>query len=195
MTQLHNGTTKYDGSTKSSWHNFTCGHCGRNVSGALIASFDNDYVRWLLCPGCEKGSVYNSGVMHPGIMFGPKLEGLPVIVEKAYNESRSCMSVNAFCAAELLCRKLLMHVAADKGAKEGDTFANYLTYLEEQGFITPPMKKWVDIIRQHGNKSTHLLDSPDQDRAKSTVMLTAELLRVVYEMEYMAKKYAKPVTP
>ncbi|EEF78683.1 hypothetical protein MDMS009_2856 [Methylophaga thiooxydans DMS010] len=37
------------------------------------------------------------------------------------------MEVNAYTAAELICRKILMHVAADKGADEGKSFAAYLT--------------------------------------------------------------------
>jgi hypothetical protein len=53
------------------------------------------------------------------------------------------------------------------------------------------MKEWVDLIRQHGNKSTHKLDSPEKERAESTVMFTAELLRLVYEMAFMAKRYMK----
>ncbi|WP_081443642.1 DUF4145 domain-containing protein [Methylophaga thiooxydans] len=61
--------------------------------------------------------------------------------------------------------------------------------LEEQGYVTSPMKGWVDLIRQHGNKSTHKLDSPEKKRAQSTVMFKAELLRLVYEMEFMANKF------
>ena len=57
------------------------------------------------------------------------------------------------------------------------------------------MKRWVDLIRKHGNEATHKLDAPDKARAESTVMLTAELLRVIYEMEHMASKYAGPRTP
>ena len=82
-----------------------------------------------------------------------------------------------------------MHVAVDKGAKEGENFEKYVAYLESSGFVTPPMKPWVDLIRQHGNKATHLLEDPDKTRAESTLMFTAELLRLVYEMEYMSKQY------
>jgi hypothetical protein len=80
----------------------------------------------------------------------------------------------------------------EKGAKEAETFAAYLTHLESQGFITPPMKGWVNLIRQHGNKSTHELAAPDKERAESTVMFTAELLRLTYEMEFLAKKFTPP---
>ena len=48
-----------------------------------------------------------------------------------------------------------MHIAVAKGAKEGDTFSNYLKHLETSGYIIPPMKGWVDIIRKPGNNATH----------------------------------------
>ncbi len=102
------------------------------------------------------------------------------------------MSVGGFTAAELVCRKILMHVAVEKGAKEGKSFASYITHLEAAGYVTPPMKPWVDLIRQHGNDSTHELDPPDAQRAESTVMFTAELLRLTYEMEHLASRYGPP---
>jgi Domain of unknown function (DUF4145) len=102
------------------------------------------------------------------------------------------MGVGAFTAAELVCRKILMHVAADKGAKTGEPFAAYLDFLEKAGYVTPPMKGWVDLIRKHGNLATHELPAPDRKQAESTVMFTAELLRLVYEMEHMARRYLSP---
>ena len=83
-----------------------------------------------------------------------------------------------------------MHIAVEKGAKEGAPFNSYLRHLEASGFVTPPMKKWVALIREHGNESTHKLAAPSATRAESTIMFTAELLRLVYEMESLALKYA-----
>ncbi|HCG8575841.1 DUF4145 domain-containing protein [Vibrio parahaemolyticus] len=192
----HRHISRQDGSSKDSWETYTCGHCGTKVSGAVVANYDwSDQLghtqrnKWLLCPHCTRPSVKFNNSLFPGAKFGPVIDGLPDDVKLSYLEARNCMEVNAFTAAELICRKILMHVAVDKGAKEGDSFAKYLDYLEKSGYVTPPMKGWVDLIRQHGNKSTHRLDSPDQDRAQSTVMFTAELLRLVYEMEFMYKKY------
>jgi hypothetical protein len=105
------------------------------------------------------------------------------------------MGVGAFTAAELICRKLLMHIAVDKGAKAGETFIAYLNFLEKAGYVTPPMKGWVDLIRQHGNLATHELPAPDQQQAESTVMFTAELLRLVYEMEHVARRYGSQPGP
>lgn len=62
-----------------------------------------------------------------GTPFGPTIDGLPEEVLESYSEARRCMEVNAYTAAELICRKILMHVAADKGADEGKSFAAYLT--------------------------------------------------------------------
>ena len=92
-----------------------------------------------------------------------------------------------------------MHVAADKGAKEGENFTHYIDYLEKENYITPNMKSWVDLIRTNANESTHKLAPPDKERAESTLLFTAELLRLVYEMEHYVSKYVPesddPATP
>ncbi|WP_424945919.1 DUF4145 domain-containing protein [Candidatus Spongiihabitans sp.] len=196
--QGHRSISKPDGSTKDAWETYTCGYCGTKVSGAVVAYYDwkgpaqNHYSnKWLLCTSCTRPSAKFNSIVSPGLPFGPSIQGLPDEVGASYNEARRCMEVNAYTAAELICRKILMHVAADKGAKEKGSFDSYLTYLAEKGYVTPPMKGWVDLIRQHGNKSTHKLDSPEEERAQSTVMFTAELLRLVYEMEFMANKFTQ----
>ena len=191
----HRKIVRHDGSTDDSWLTYTCGHCDTRISGAVIASYSYEMygisksIKWLMCPNCYNGSVESKGILFPSPAFGPLIDGLPKEIKEAYNESRHCIQVNAFTAAELICRKILMHVAVEKGAEEGKPFASYLSFLENEGYITPPMKAWVDLIRQHGNKATHELESPSQERAESTVMFTAELLRLVYEMEYLSKKF------
>ena len=172
-------------------YTYTCGLCNTVVSGFVVSVYKTPIggVKWVLCTNCGYGSVVNDYTLYPGTLFGPIIEGLPKNVGEAYQEARSCMSVSAYTACELLCRKILMHVAVEKGAKEGESFSEYLTFLAYQGYITPPMKKWVDLIRQHGNKAAHLLEPPDRTRAESTLMFTAELLRLIYEMEHMANQY------
>ena len=157
-----------------------------------ITKMKNPLLNGCYVQNCGNGSVLaKDGNVYPGVPFGPNIDGLPEDVLDAYKEARNCMTVNAFTSCELICRKILMHVAVEKGAKEGDMFAIYLSYLEEQGFVTPPMKGWVDLIRRHGNKATHSLESPDKKRAESTLMFTAELLRLIYEMEHISKQYTE----
>jgi hypothetical protein len=121
---------------------------------------------------------------------GANLLGLPEDVGRAYGEARSTASVNAWTATEMMCRKILMHVAVDKGAKDGQTFAGYLTYLQEKGFVSPVMSGWVDLIRKHGNEAVHELPEVTEDRGRSTLMFTEQLLRTTYEMDALARRYA-----
>jgi hypothetical protein len=178
---------QYFSANNAAWETYTCPFCSKEVSGVVVAVSNEG--AWLRCPTCRKGAVLMGGILYPSAPFGPVVDGLPPEVEKAYNEARKCMSVGAFTAAELICRKILMHLAVDKGAKEGEPFAAYLTFLEKAGYVTPPMKGWVDLIRKHGNLATHELPAPDRQQAASTVMFAAELLRLVYEMEHMARRY------
>lgn len=142
------------------------------------------------CQNCDDGSVLAlDGNVYPGVPFGLDIEGLSDIVREAYEEARKCMSVNALTFCESMCRKILMNVAVEKGAKVGKSFTDYLSDLETYGYVTPPMKNWVDLIRKHGNKAAHRIDPLDRKCAESTLMFTAELLRLTYEMEHLAKQY------
>jgi len=181
---------------------YVCGHCSRSVSGRVTSVYQYDNVstaiavRFLLCTSCGKGSVWiRPDIVIPGITPGDDLEGLPSEVNEAYEEARKCFSINAYTACELLCRKILMHIAVDKGAEEGKSFKEYIDYLEAEKYITPGIKGWADIIRQNGNKSTHKIEKPDEGRAKATFMFTMELLRIIYEMEHFAKEFAPVEKP
>ncbi len=194
----HHGVTKPDGTTSDAWDSYTCGYCGHEVTGYVLASgIDrmSHRILWLQCPNCRRGSVRDgpSGVV-PGVPFGPSIEGLPDEVLRAYEEARKCLSVQANTAAEGMCRKILMHVAVDKGAAEGKSFAFYLDYLGEQGYITPPMRDWVTLIKDHGNEAQHRIQTPDRQRSESTLLFTAQLLRTVYEMGHIAARFKPPST-
>ncbi|WP_082598566.1 MULTISPECIES: DUF4145 domain-containing protein [unclassified Kitasatospora] len=172
---------------------FTCGHCGREAVAAVIAEATTQgtqSVRWVRCSGCHAGSVYSTDSQFPAPLPGEGLDGLPEDIKSAHQEARSCAGVEAYTSCEMMCRKILMHVAVDKGAQEGKTFATYIEYLETGGYTTPPMKPWVDIIRKNGNVAVHEIPATNKDRALSTLIFTEQLLRTVYVMEHLAQKFA-----
>src|SRR5262249_12971361 len=91
------------------------------------------------------------------------------------------MTVNAFTAAVLLCRKILMNIAVSKGASEGQQFIEYVEYLEKKGYVPPDGKQWVDHIRQKGNEATHQIKPMWRPDGEDLIRFTEMLLRFVYE--------------
>lgn len=174
---------------------YKCPHCGEHTSAAVIATvFEANYpnVTWTRCAACDRGVVHNGNEIAPATLEGEDIEGLPADVETAYTEARKTAGAAAYTSCELMCRKILMHVAVDKGADEGKSFVAYLDYLANSGYVTPPMRPWVDLIRMHGNESTHRLPAASRERALNTLIFTAQLLRLVYEMEFKAQKFLTP---
>src|SRR5262249_13699907 len=160
---------------------WTCGHCGLNVGGnrgfyrndggpvvadphhnaipagqQLPAQFVTDAVaRILICPTCDRPTFFEKELQVPGISYGTAIKHLPTAVEALYTEARNCMSVSAFTASVLATRKLLMNVAVSQGAKENESFQQYVNYLADKGYVPPNAKAWVDHIRTKGNEATH----------------------------------------
>jgi Domain of unknown function (DUF4145) len=161
------------------WLTYTCPWCSKVVSGAVVASAPSreGFTEWMRCSSCLEGALIlvvgeDERSVYPPVPFGPDIVGLPQNVENAYTEARYCIGVRAYTAAELVCRKILMYIAVDKGAKDGQKFATYLTFLESSGYVTPPMKGWVELIRRHGNVAAHELPPTNRRRAESTLVFT-----------------------
>lgn len=166
-----------------------CGHCQRDISGYVVAEYPqiSPPVTWIMCPICSHGSVKDrDGLTYPGPKFGDNLKGLPADIDDAYNEARNCISVGAYSACTLICRKILMHIAVDKGDSEGKNFVEYIDYLKTSGYVTSAMDDWVDKIREGGNDSTHKIPPASEDKAKNILLFIIQMLRNVYEMKFIA---------
>ncbi len=183
-------------------HNFKCGHCGREAVGRVVSIYGkpvpspaspkaNPAVKFLLCPSCEKGSVWNENIIIPGSAPTRGVDGLSSELAAAYKEAQDCFSVGAYTGCSLLCRKIIMYVAADKGALEGKSFEFYLDYLVNEGHITKSMKNWVDKIRTFGNEATHKLSLPNKELTEGVLKFTQILLTVIFENTQLADKFGK----
>jgi Domain of unknown function (DUF4145) len=184
------------------FHDYACAYCGRQTHGAVLALRAMGRGRrpgeivydplWVICSHCGGPSVRESkGRQWPTPMEGPDIEGLPPDVNNAYGEARAALGAGSYTGCELVCRKVLMHVAVDVAkAEEGKSFASYIEALADAGYVTPPMRPWVDRIRENANEATHALPPVTRERALSTLMFTAELLRLTYEMSYLADRHA-----
>jgi Domain of unknown function (DUF4145) len=127
------------------------------------------------------------GTQFPGVAYGTEVDHLPDGVQRLYNEARNSMSVNAFTAAVMTCRKVLMNVAVSEGAKPGKNFATYVKWLANEGYVPTKGKKWVDRIREKGNEANHEIPDIGRTDAEDVLSFTEMLLKVNYEMPARAE--------
>lgn len=74
-----------------------------------------------------------------------------------------------------------MNIAVHQGAKEGDSFVNYIKFLEEKGYVAPNTKTWVDEIRKKGNEATHKAPPSNKGDAEQILAFVELLLKIIYE--------------
>ncbi len=74
-----------------------------------------------------------------------------------------------------------MHIAVQKGAKQGDSFVKYVEYLAAKGYVPPDGKIWVDYIRQKGNEANHEINLMNEQDARALIAFVEMFLKLVYE--------------
>jgi hypothetical protein len=117
----------------------------------------------------------------PAPLPGKSIESLPPLVESVYGEARAALAANAPTGAALLFRTLLMHVACHLGAPEGQSFVEYVNFLESNHYVPPTGKPWLEHVRRQGNLATHrLVTIPEKDAAELLVFIDM-LLRLAFE--------------
>lgn len=117
----------------------------------------------------------------PGVPFGDPVLHLPAEVAALYDEARRCTAGSSYTAAVLATRKLLMHIAVNLGAKEGQNFMEYVQYLADNGYVPPNGKAWVDHIRKRGNEANHEILLMRKEDAADLINFTEMLLKFIYE--------------
>lgn len=176
----------------SSGIRYKCGYCDADTAPSRGWFTDNisghmGYV--LICTNCNKPSFVDTqdGVVEyttPSPKLGNQVVGLPKDVADLYDEARRCGSTGAYTSAVLTCRKILMHVAVEKGAPAGKKFIEYVDYLSDNNFIPPDGKIWVDHIRSKANEDNHEIVIVDSVEAADLISFTEMLLRLVYEFKH-----------
>lgn len=155
---------------------YVCWNCGKELASnkgwfAKDTSTGSQAAYVCICHQCQMPTlVWKGGDQTPGIRFGNSVEDISdESVKTLYEEARSAMQVNSYTCVVLACRKLLMHIAVDKGAKEGQSFIFYVDYLAEKHYIPPDAKEWVDKIRTRGNEANHEIKIMKREEAEELV--------------------------
>lgn len=173
---------------------YVCGYCGTEVTSDQGYHEDSFNYRIWLCP-CGRPTFFDKeGRQYPGYPFGNDVSGIPSKeVKELYDEARRCTSAQAYTSAVLTCRKLLMHIAVEKGAPTGKPFIDYVEYLSDKNYLPLDGKTWVDHIRQKGNEATHEILLMKKKDAEDLISFTEMLLKFVYE--FPAKIRASHTSP
>jgi len=178
---------------------FNCGYCGNSVSSDKAFTGNKSDGRMLfpsfiyICHHCSYPTFFDDiGQQTPQKTFGENVLNInDSNIQALYEEARGCYSACAFTASTMVCRKLLMNLAVSKGAKENQSFQNYVDYLDTNNFIPNGTKDWIDVIRTQGNEATHEIALSTQDQAEEILSFTEMLLKLIYEFPNRALKYKK----
>ena len=134
-----------------------------------------------ICGGCNRPTYVYDNRQSPSPSLGSPVESLPPDIHSLYEEARQCGVVGAYTCSVLANRKLIMHIAVDKSAEENKSFAYYVDYLAEQGYVPPGGKVWVDRIRVQGNDANHEIVLKSIADANEVLGFAEMLLRFIYE--------------
>jgi hypothetical protein len=171
---------------------YVCGYCGHNVASDLgwcEEAVPAEIISIRICPCCKMPSFFHGGAQIPGVAFGNSVANTPEDIQSLYEEARKCTSAGAYTATVMLCRKLLMHIAVEKGDEEDKSFTDYVNYLANKGFVPPDGRAWVDHIREKGNQANHEIKIMDKTDAEELIVFCEMLLKFIYEFP---SKVAKP---
>jgi len=121
----------WEGTANIGSRSYRCGYCGNIVASAIGYYKKNSALKVYICPHCERPSYFDKRDQVPGIAPGNEVENLPDHIASLYREARYCVSVSAYTASVLACRKLLMNIAVAQGAQEGyDAGQNQATHAK-----------------------------------------------------------------
>ena len=172
---------------------YKCGFCGDKVSsnkGYRFSENQDGSGKILggmnICPSCMGPTIFTpNAIQYPAIALGNNVRNVPQDLNDLYEEARECTSTGSYTAAVLCCRKILMHIAVDKGAKKGNKFIEYVDYLSNKGYTPPEGKKWVDHIRSKGNEANHEILLMTLEDARDLIHFSEMLLKFIYEFPAM----------
>ena len=165
-------------------HSYKCGYCGNDIASEKGYNSNNSQHRIYICHRCSKPTYFiMATAQYPGASIGTPVKYIPnELVDTLFEEARSCYSISAYTFTVMCCRKLLMNIAVAEGAKEGDSYGNYVNYLNEKNFIPPNGKEWVNEIKKMGNTANHKIEIKTKEDAEKILLFTEMLLRFIYEM-------------
>jgi hypothetical protein len=105
---------------------------------------------------------------------------VPSSVASAYEEAARCLTVRAYAATALLCRKALEALVAEHEITSRN-LADALKIMRDQGLIDPRIFEWGDALRLTGNQAAHdVADNISREDARDVLDFTSALIAYMY---------------
>jgi hypothetical protein len=167
---------------------YVCAYCGNQISsikGFAAANHGNIYI----CHHCSFPTFFGLGpdgatpMRIPADLPGKPVTGMPGDVGWLYEEARRCAAAGAYTASVLVCRKMLINMAVNRGDewKKGKPFTEYVEFLAGTLFAPDYTATWLDRIREKGNTTTHELGAMTREDSLLLIEFIEMLLKVMFE--------------
>jgi len=178
-----------------------CPTCGEIVAAAVVGHYaffadgPDIPIRYLFtrCPTCNDPMVarqendLNWNDDHDfsqpvRVLPAPSQAGIavPLPVASAYEEAARCLTVRAYAATALMCRKALEALIAEHKIS-GRNLADALKAMRDQGLIEPKLFEWADALRLTGNQAAHDVgENISREDARDVLDFTSALMEYVF---------------
>ena len=175
---------------------YTCPYCNKVVAGKIhhnisyesnfpnVGNIEEVVYSVMECPSCHQPTIYkrNDKTTNPFNKPLVPVNDVPEDINRIYEEVRTTIAAECYTSAVMLARTALMYIAVQKGAKTGEKFVFYVDYLNNNHYIPPNSRDWVDKIRKMGNDTAHQLTYWKKEDAELIGKLLMHLLRIIYEL-------------
>jgi hypothetical protein len=106
----------------------------------------------------------------------------PTDLASLYDEAAKAYAAGANTAAVMVCRKLLMACACDKGETDGKPFGAYVDHITTKVLGYPDAKTPIDAIRTIGNEANHEVKLVNQTDATRAMKIVTYMLNTIYSL-------------
>jgi hypothetical protein len=183
------GSSHWENAGNVASESYVCGYCGSQTGTAAGWQTEARDAFIRICPHCNGPTFFGVDKSQwPGPKLGGTVVGLSEEVQAIYEEARGSIAGTAYTGAVMLCRKILMHVAVEKGADSGLSFQEYVQWLIGEHYAPRGAEDWLDYIRKRANEANHEIVVMSKQDAVGVLGFTEALLRSVYELPDLVPK-------
>lgn len=166
---------------------FTCGYCQNHTSSdkgmLLVETVSEEYEQdgaVYICSHCKMPTFTWQDVQVPGVKMGGSITEVSDELKALYEEARSAYAAGAYTGVVLLCEKVLKYACVELGAEPDLPFIDYLTFLDENHYVTSKVQEWVNRVKSDTEKA-HEIVIKSKQQARELIRFCEMMIKVNFE--------------